>query len=386
MKTNIPLSGRAVTLLCVSSLSVLSGAAIAPALPGIAVHFANAPQAPLLSRLVLTVPAIAIALLAPIIGILIDRSGRRIPLLIALMFYGLAGLAGLVLDDLTALLGSRIVLGFAVAAIMTISTTLAGDYYNHETRAGFFGMQTAVQGFAGLAFTLIAGMLAEISWRCIFILHGVAWLILPAAFRFLAEPRGEHAASSHAIVDPVGFPWAPVLPLYVLACVNSILFYLVPTQLPFVMNELGIASPTMIGLAIGTTPVLMTICSLNYGRIRRRLASDRVFAISFAVMAVGNLLLALAGHWTFVILGTAVVGVGMGFFLPNIVLTTMATSPEARRGSVASGLTSTTFLGQFLSPLIFYPVFTRFDGAATFLVGAACLSIITAMMLKPLYR
>ena len=382
MITQFPLSGRAVTLMSVSSLSVLSGAAIAPALPGIAAHFANAPHAALLSRLVLTAPAIAIAILAPIIGILIDRSGRRIPLLIAIMFYGVAGLAGLVLNDLTALLGSRIVLGFAVAGTMTISTTLIGDYYNHETRAGFFGLQTAVQGFAGLAFTLIAGMLAEISWRWAFVLYGIAWLILPAAFSFLAEPRGERAASSDAIVEPAGFPWSLVLPLYMLACVNSILFYLVPTQLPFLMNELGVASPTMIGLVIGTTPVLMTICSLNYNRIRRGLASDRIFAISFAAMAVGNLLLALASHWALVILGTAVIGIGMGFFLPNIVLTTMATSPEARRGSVASGLTSATFLGQFLSPLIFYPVFSRFDGATTFLLGGACLAIIAVVMSK----
>src|SRR5690606_32866450 len=70
------------TLLLASALTIMAGATIAPALPAIETVFAAEPDAALLTRLVLTAPALAIAICAPFAGGLADRIGRR-PVLLA---------------------------------------------------------------------------------------------------------------------------------------------------------------------------------------------------------------------------------------------------------------------------------------------------------------
>ena len=65
------------TLLAVSTLTVMSGAVIAPALPAMEAYFAEVAHAALLTRLVLTLPGLAIALSAPVAGWVPDRWGRK---------------------------------------------------------------------------------------------------------------------------------------------------------------------------------------------------------------------------------------------------------------------------------------------------------------------
>ncbi len=108
-----------ITLLLVSTLTVMSGATIAPSLPAMREYFANVPNADYLVRLALTLPALLIALGAPVVGVIIDRLGRKPLLLIALIIYGLAGSSGLILNTLNLILIGRVLLGISVAGIMT---------------------------------------------------------------------------------------------------------------------------------------------------------------------------------------------------------------------------------------------------------------------------
>ena len=55
----------------------MAGATIAPSLPQISVVFARLPNAELLSKLILTVPAFFIAFGGPFAGAIIDRFGRK---------------------------------------------------------------------------------------------------------------------------------------------------------------------------------------------------------------------------------------------------------------------------------------------------------------------
>jgi MFS family permease len=82
------------TLLCISTLTVMAGATIAPSLPSMQEFFKAIPNADYVVRLALTLPALFIALGAPIVGILIDRVGRKPILLAALALYGIAGCSG----------------------------------------------------------------------------------------------------------------------------------------------------------------------------------------------------------------------------------------------------------------------------------------------------
>jgi MFS family permease len=105
------------TLLLVSSLTIMSVITISPALPQMALVFSNVENAEFLVELVLTLPALMIALLSPFTGRLIDRYGRLKTLRLSLVLYALSGAAGYFLDNIYHILISRAVLGWRSACL-----------------------------------------------------------------------------------------------------------------------------------------------------------------------------------------------------------------------------------------------------------------------------
>ncbi|WP_238360651.1 MFS transporter [Iningainema tapete] len=192
------------TLLLVSTLTVMAGATISPALPAMRQYFTSEPNADYWVRLVLTVPALFIALGAPFAGTIIDRFGRKTLLSIAVFIYGLAGSSGFVLNSLGIILLGRVLLGLSVAGIMTTATTLIADYYTGATRTLFLGLQAGFMGLGGVIFLSLGGFLADINWRMPFLIYLIAWLILPLIVIFLPEPNRATSNTSTQLLKIMG--------------------------------------------------------------------------------------------------------------------------------------------------------------------------------------
>ncbi|WP_425444584.1 MFS transporter [Streptomyces phaeoluteigriseus] len=120
----------AVLLMTGSCLPVLGAVLLAPVLPRMQDHFEGVTGSAALVPLVLTVPALSLALLAPFAGVVVDRLGRKRLLVAATVLYALFGTLPLWLDSLHGILLSRVLVGVAEAVIMTACTTLIGDYYS----------------------------------------------------------------------------------------------------------------------------------------------------------------------------------------------------------------------------------------------------------------
>jgi len=176
------------TLLFVATLTIMAGTTVAPSLPAIEQSFLSTPNVEIMSRMVLTLPSVFVALCAPVAGVLADRFGRKRLLLGAILLYSLSGMSGLFADSLAGLLIGRAFLGFAIGGIMTIGTALVGDYFEGPARERYLGLQQAFTQLGGVVFVVAGGLLADVHWRAPFAVYAVALLILPAALLFLREP------------------------------------------------------------------------------------------------------------------------------------------------------------------------------------------------------
>lgn len=375
------------TLLCLAALNVMSGATIAPSLPALQAHFAGNPDSQLLSRLVLTLPGLFIALCAPLAGAVSDRFGRLRLLLVSVLLYALAGLSSLLADSLEGILAGRALLGVAVAGTMTSVTALAGDYFSGAERERYMAQQGAFISFGGVVFLILGGLLADLHWRAPFAVYAIALLLLPAALFFLNEPLRERNTAGGA-GRAAEVPYFLLAALFAAALLNSLVFYLIPTQLPFLLREIGIVLPSHAGLAIAGGNLMGAASSLLlYRRIRALLGSLGVFAFCFAFMAAGLLLVSAADSLATVMAATAVYGVGMGSLMPHLFASAIRLSPERMRGRVSGGLTTSIFLGQFLSPLASQPWIDRFGLAASFsFAGVLLLLLATAVVAPGLWR
>lgn len=258
-----------ITLLFVSTLTVMAGATIAPALPAMQDYFEQVENVELWVRLVLTIPALSIVLASPIAGQIVDSIGRKSLLIASAILYGLGGASGFLLDSLSGILFGRALLGLAVAGVMVTATTLIADYYQGESRANFMGLQAAFMGFGGVIFLSTGGYLADQNWRLPFLIYLFAWILLPLILVSLYEPkRIEDTNNSFLNTGSSSLPIKFLFLVYGAVLLMQIVFYLIPVQLPFYLRNLTGASASQSGLAIAFCTLFSAFASMVYGKIK----------------------------------------------------------------------------------------------------------------------
>jgi len=117
---------------------------------------------------IVTMPSIWVLLFSPVAGWLADRFGRRNLLLASMVVYALVGIAPAFLKDLYAIIASRIGVGICESIVITVSTTLIGDYFSGRTRDRWMASQTAVASLSALGIIYLGGQLgAEFGWHLV---------------------------------------------------------------------------------------------------------------------------------------------------------------------------------------------------------------------------
>ena len=345
-----------ITLLLISSLTVMAGAIIAPALPLISDHFEGIPNRDLLTKLILTVPGLFIALTAPFAGYALDRFGKVRLLIISLVIYALAGSSGLYLENIYAILVGRALLGGAVAFSMTGATALVGDYMEGEERANFLGIQGAFMAFGGTIFVTLSGLLADSSWRYPFGVYLSAIVVLFLSAKVLFEPPKEENAQASTLHQ--GIPWRTLWPVYLTVFLGMVLFYVIPVQSPFLMRSLGAQQGITISAGLIGGTFMAATASFFYNKLKARLLFNQIYFILFLLMGGGYLLISYSPTVATAALSTALAGLGAGLIIPNTSLCLLTQSSPQNRGRIMSGMTGAVFLGQFFSPVAFQPLLT----------------------------
>lgn len=375
-----------ITLLLASMLTMLANAIISPSLPAITQAFSGVENVETLTKLMLTLPALVIALFSPVAGRIIDKYGRINVLIISLLIYLVAGTSGYWLNSLYAILVSRIILGFGVSGIMTTATTLVGDYFTGKKREQFMGMQGAFTALGGLFFIPAAGYLADVDWRLAFLVYGFAGIILVLVPISLHEPKKhndklEIQEDSSVVGNKVWF-------VYLSAFITMLFFYIIPVQLPFLLKTFEGVGANQIGLSIGFMMIAQAISAMLSKTFRQKLSSLSMYVLGFTLMAIGYLIIGFSSTYAIATMGVMVAGLGIGSLIPTANLWIMSLVPDAQRGKYVGLLTRANFVGMFASPLLIQPIQNIVGLQFSFFVVSCVLAIVSLsyfFIVKPLY-
>lgn len=369
-----PSKARLFTLLCTGSLGVLTGAVVTPALPQIAVAFEDTPNAAFWAKLVLTLPALTAAAVGPFGGWAIDRLGRRRILLLALSAYGLAGSLGLALSGVVPILLSRALLGVAGGIVIPTATTLVSDYYDGDARGRVLGYLGAFAGFSGFLILPAAGALAGVHWRAPFLLYLLPFVLLPIAYRELAEPAGRKQSAATAVGGAVAV--SRLLIIYSLGLLSMATFYVVPVQLPFHLQDTIAIRPGEVGLFLALFNVAFAATAALYGRLQGNSGFSARFATGFALFGLGHASIGLGNSAPPILLGLALGGIGMGVLMPTLNSWAARGLPMHVRGRVLGGLTTSLYAGQFIAPLLSEPLTHWVGLSLTFISFGAAMVVV----------
>ena len=331
------------------TLSTMAIVLLVPILPTLSREFADLPGRDYWVPAVLTVPALCVALFSPVAGVLGDRFGRRRLLLWSLFAYGVVGTMPLYLSDFRAIFASRVGVGVAEAALVTLSTTMIADYFAGEARNRWLAGQTAVASVSATGFFLLGGFLGQLGWRAPFAVYASAFVMMAVVALFTWEVE-RPAEAERPGSSPSGFPTAHMVRVVATTLLGSILFYTLQIQSAPALAGLGVTEPERIGMLTALVSLGVPIGTLVYGRVSRA-GVPALLAAEFAVLAAGLSTMGVAATPPTFLAGCALAQLGAGMLLPTLLVWAVGGVPFALRARVTGVWTGAFTLGQFLSPI-----------------------------------
>lgn len=374
---------------------LMGGAAVAPALPLISEAFPDATDASI--SLIVTLPALAIAITGIFLGILSDKIGKIRVLVASVAIFTIAGSSGYYLTTIPAILVGRFVLGIGIAGIICTTSALIVCYYDGVTRARVLGYQAAAMGVGVLILEVSGGLLAGISWRAAFLIYLLGIVILAGVLMTMKEPvrkwEEQKAASGETTEAPrETFPVIPHLVAYVTLFMGNLLFFLMPTKFPYLIANmeaarvLGENTALTAGIFLGIGGCASAILGIFYGRIAWRFHRYTILTVTLLAFGIGLCILGFATSLVMVGIAVVLVGIGEGLLMPTILTWIAAITPQQFLGRAMGGFSVSLNIGQFASALAVVPViaiavtysnmFLAFGGVALVLAVPYLIAII----------
>lgn len=360
------------TLLLLSMLTMMSNVAIVTMLPHLSSIFKDVENIELLSRLMITLPSLAIAFLAPFLGHFIYRFGKKKAAIVALVGFSLFGTAGLYLQSIYEILFSRFLFGIAIAVLMIVSTSLVGDYFKNEARHKFMGLQSAFMSVGGIVFIVGGGLLSDISWHYPFAIYFLGLIVLVFVLKYLLEDKNasmESEEDEHLLKHNLWY-------IYLLGFVLMLLFYILPTQMPFLMINIFGASGTLTGAIIAMAFIFNALGALSFAKLKQKFSFKQIYIIGMFILAMGFGLIGLVKDVNLFFLTSPIMGFGGGLLMANMTTWMLSVSHHQKRVRSSAYLTSALFFGQFCSPIFTHPLVEYFGVQDFFIVTALIVLIV----------
>jgi MFS family permease len=354
-KQRTPGALQGILLLLPITMNVMGLSVLTPVVQLILDHFSYLPSHDyLIMGGVLTMPAIWVLIFSPFAGLLADRYGRRNLLLLAMVAYAILGAAPAVIDNLYLIIATRAGVGICESVVITVTTTMIGDYFKGRARERWLASQTIVACSSALGIIYLGGVLGSaLGWRGPFYLYLYSLLLALPVLLFVWEPVVEASDATARTADSlyVRFPWARMIGICSLSLLGSISFYTAVTQNAPALNTLGVSDPSRIGLLTMLAGIGVPLGTVMY-LVAARLRTGWLVAVDFALIGAGFVLMGLASDPTAYVWGAFVNQLGCGLVLPTMLVWATRGLAYSIRGRGTGMWQATHALGQFVSGML----------------------------------
>lgn len=362
-----PGAWTASAILSISLLTVMAGAAMAPALGAIKEHFASC--SPLTVQLIVSLPALLIIVTTFFFRPLCRLMPTRTLALTGLTLYVVSGAGAFFVDGIGLLLVLRALLGVSVGMIMPLSTGLLSFYYPPEEQGRLMGLSAAMNQLGGVVATLLAGVLATVEWRYAFLVYLAGLLAIVLVAAKLPNERLATPGSRLELKTLLRFHPSVTAMLLIM-----LLFFVYPTNFALTSMEHGVDGITTTVVMMGLDVVAFLV-GLVFGWLMHHLRRPMKYGAPLFFL-LGYAALSFLPWGAGMLVGSALIGIANGVGVPYV--NTIASIKGGRDAAITVMplISAALYLGQFLSPLVVSPIAAAIGTANAPYIVAMCIAVV----------
>lgn len=340
-KTNQKLT---VTILSLSLLTVMAGAAVAPALNAIKEYFSDVNQT--LVQMIISIPALFIALTSLIFPKLSQKFKAKELVLAGLLLYVVGGCAAGLFSNIYLVLLFRTLVGVGVGIIMPLSTGLLSFYFKPEEQDKLMGYSSAMNQMGGVVATLISGILAGISWRASFLVYLMGLISIVLCLIFLPNDKigGEKSARKQGVLKEY---YVFIVAIFLL----MFTFFVYPSVFAIETAKEGIIPQHYIAIIMAGMDLVAFVGGLSFVHIKKSLGAMTRF-LAPLLFFVGYMLLLVMGGWIGAVTGSVLIGFANGLGIPFIISMASQKAGKEAATSVMPLISMAMYLAQFITPMV----------------------------------
>lgn len=338
-----------VSILSLSLLTVMAGAAVAPALGVIQAYFAESSQ--FFIQMIVSVPALFIVFTNFLFPSLCRRFGAKTLVLIGLLLYTVGGCLAGIFNSIILVLITRALVGIGVGIIMPLSTGLLAYYFKPQEQIRLMGYSSAMNQMGGVIATLLAGLLANISWRASFLVYLLGLLSIILCLCYLPNNKITPPSSQPKTNANFAQLWRSYH-IYILAMFLLMsAFFIYPTNFSFITIADVVIPAQFIAIIMALMDFIAFFGGLFSASARQIFRQYTKFLAPVCFLA-GYLLMSLSASWLCVLAGSILIGFANGAGIPYIISEASLKAGKAAATTVMPLLSAALYLAQFISSML----------------------------------
>lgn len=386
MGTNYRKSGTGirVALISVAFLTLMASQAASSILGPLKQEFPQSATSTI--QLIYTIVPLITSFSGFLCGLTVKR--KKQALLTGIALFTIGGVLMGTANNIGTLLTVRILSGIGTGILVPTLNGLISDLFPSRERGKLLGVTYACSGLGSVAISFMAGILAVKSWRLVSLLFLCGLLPFTMIWKSLPEitVKPQFRQYKVEVMQTEKWAWKRILVLTVVNLCLGCIYASTYANLSIWLSEMGV-SADIIGFAVAMSPMGAALFVWTAPWFLERMAEKW---ISLCWILTGAMLVLLSSTRSPLLMGAAMLGMGMFGGSINTSLTCLASRYVERKNSVVfmSIVSGANTLGNFLCPYVFGGIGLLFaDSSVPFIFeSAACGAFIMAVVCLALLK
>lgn len=334
-----------VAILSLSLLTVMAGAAVAPALGIIKEYFSDEPITTV--QLIISMPALFIAATNLFFGKLCSLFSAKKLTVAGLAMYVVFGCGAGLFSNIYLVLICRALLGIGVGIIMPMSTGLITFYFTRDKQDMLMGYSSAMNMMGGVVATLIAGVLAMVSWRLSFLVYLMGLICIILVIMWMPDEKISTADGKKKEKGTFRKYYPYIIGMFLL----MMLFYNYPANFALEVSASGVIPEKIVAIVMALGDIFGFLGGLAYPKIKGGIGRNAKYTAPVLFLA-GYIFLQLVGGAAGTLAGSFIIGFANGVGVPYLISTASEKAGRSAPTTVIPMLSIALYLAQFITPTV----------------------------------